>query len=197
MLRWFLTILVFCGLSHARADVIVNLQGTSGSSSFFVSFDGTLTAGGAGLTELFFTGFNPFVNAPFVFQPVTGDAQISGSFGSAALGSIAAPSSSILRVDVSPDKFVTGGETLTLSGSGTFTLPGLTFDDFTTGTYSGISDGFLQPTGDATLIISSAPASAVPEPSALALILCGLACVSARRWRARRRGLSMYASSER
>ncbi|MCA9063823.1 MAG: PEP-CTERM sorting domain-containing protein [Planctomycetaceae bacterium] len=152
----------------------MNLQGTPGSSSFSLSFDGTLTAVGTTLTEFHFTGFSPFVNAPFGFQSITGSTQVSGSFSPAALSAVRAPSTAFLVVDVFPDQFTTGGETLTLSGSGTFTIPGLTFDDFTPGTYTGISDGFLLPTGNASLVISSLPSAAVPEPSTVVLFTCVL-----------------------
>jgi len=172
----------------ARADLIIDLTGTPGSSDFTVSFEGTLEYNTFVLQDMSFINFTPFASATFATAPITGSTQVSTDVSSItrSLVGIGGNSTSSLFVDVSPDAFVSVDDTLTFSGTGTFTAVGITFDDLTSGTYTGIGNGPISGPGDFTGTVTL-NISAVPEPSTFTNMGLGLLGMAGYGWRRRRK----------
>lgn len=179
----FACLLICFGHSAAKADLIVNLSGSSGSSSMTVDFSGELTAVGNTLSGFIVQDLPTYLTSSFADSLITGDAQVdifrpgTGFITTALITDIRASDTQSFIVNTN-DIFVQAGDSFQFSGGGTFTPTGLTFDDFSQGSFAGnvLVDG----SGSATINV----VNAVPEPSSLALCFgAGLLMSSLRRRR--------------
>ncbi|MEZ6137767.1 MAG: PEP-CTERM sorting domain-containing protein [Pirellulaceae bacterium] len=169
-----MVILFLCSVSAARADLIIDLQGATGSSELSFEFSGSLTSQTNTLLGVAIDGFAPFVTSDFAFSLLTPPAELEIVRGGSTVGTTnvthirSFASGTGIILEIGPDQGVQANDQFLFSGSGTFTLPGgQTFDNFTTGSYAGTPEaGFL---GAVTLNISQV--AAVPEPSSLWLLI--------------------------
>lgn len=170
----------------AKADLILNLEGVSGSSQVTVQISGSLTSQTNAVLGVTINGFAPFVQSDFTFAPLTPPLvmEVNRAGNTVSTTNVTHIRSSsggtALILEIGPDQSAAANDLFLFSGTSTFTLPGLTFDDLLPGSYTGTPElGFV---GTVTLNIV-----ATPEPGSLWLIVAAGGSIGwlRTRWRAK------------
>lgn len=156
---------------QVHAAVVIDLSGTTGSSTINIEMNGTLIESLG--TQYGVFGIN-FPTEDFDFlatTQITGDTRVENLTTNAIvpIDSILLGASTEFQLGTSSPIIAQPGEILQFSGMGTFQLPaGRTFDEFDTGTFIGDFTHSGASGNGVTLNVGNSP-SAVPEPTSLAL----------------------------